>query len=114
MRPKASPPLTATGQGSRRCTSRKYEERGKAYAPKTLEQTQEVRLRQARRHRKTLRAVQGKSKAILERPQESRRCSSGSTLGGIRWWEDEEEIRAFPHYVGAGCTRLAQQGLQNL
>ena len=41
---------------------------------------QEVRLRQARRHRETLRAVQGKTAAILERPQEGRR-------------EDEEEIK---------------------
>ena len=114
MRPKASPPLTATGQGSRRCTSRKYEERGKAYAPKTLEQTQEVRLRQARRHRKALRAVQGKTATILERSQESRRRSRWRAAGGYCRREDEEEIRAFPHYVGAGCTRLAQQGLQNL
>ena len=53
---------------------------------------QEVRLRQARRHRETLRAVQGKAPTILERPQEGRRRSCGSALGGNRWREIEEEI----------------------
>ena len=53
---------------------------------------QEVRLRQARRHRKTLRAVQGKAPTILERPQESRRRSRWRIAGGYCWREDEEEI----------------------
>lgn len=54
---------------------------------------QEVRLRQARRHRKALQAVQGKSSAILERPQEGLRRSCGSTLGGVCWRKAEEEIK---------------------
>ena len=54
---------------------------------------QKMWLRQARRHRKTLRAVQGKTAAILERPQESRRSSRGSTLGGICRREIEKEIK---------------------
>ena len=53
---------------------------------------QEVRLRQARRHRKALRAVQGKAKAILERRQEGRRRCRRRATGGIRRREDEEEI----------------------
>ena len=52
-----------------------------------------MRLRQARRHRKALRAMQGQTAAILERPQESRRCGRRSTPGGICWWKDEEEIK---------------------
>ena len=58
----------------------------------TLEQMQEVRLRQTRRHRKTLRAVQSKPEAILERPQEGRRRSRRRPPGGIRRRETEEEI----------------------
>ena len=58
---------------------------------------QKVRLRQARRHRKTLRAVQGKTAAALERPQESRRRSRGRIAGGYCRREDEEEIRE--HFV---------------
>ena len=54
---------------------------------------QEVRLRQARRHRKTLRAVQGKTAAILERPQESRRCGRWRVTGGNYRQKVEEEIR---------------------
>lgn len=53
---------------------------------------QEVRLRQARRHRKALRAVQGKTATILERPQEGRRSSRWRVAGGDCWREDEEEI----------------------
>jgi len=53
---------------------------------------QEVRLRQARRHRETLRAVQGKAEAILERPEESRWCSCWRVAAGVCWREDEEEI----------------------
>lgn len=53
---------------------------------------QKVRQRQARRHRKTLRAVQGKAEPILERPQESRRRSRWRPTGGNRWRKDEEEI----------------------
>ena len=56
---------------------------------------QKVRLRQARRHRKALRAVQGKPEAILERPQESRWSSCGSVAGGYCWREDEEEVIYF-------------------
>ena len=69
--------------------------------PKTLEQMQEVRLRQARRHRKALRAVQGKPKAILERHQESWRRSRWRVTSGIRRREDEEEITTtfFNEYV---------------
>ena len=54
---------------------------------------QEVRLRQTRRHREALRAVQGKAAAILERSQEGRRRSRRRSPGGNRWWENEEEIR---------------------
>lgn len=54
---------------------------------------QKVRLRQARRHRKALRAVQGKAAAILERPQESRRRSRRRIAGGYCRREDEEEIK---------------------
>ena len=53
---------------------------------------QKVRLRQARRHRKALRAMQGQTAAILERPQESRRRSSWRVAGGNCRREDEEEI----------------------
>lgn len=56
---------------------------------------QEVRLRQVRRLRKTLRAVQGKTAAILERPQEGRRRSRWRVAGGYCWREDEEEINYF-------------------
>ena len=58
---------------------------------------QKVRLRQARRHRKALRAVQGKAPTILERPQESRRRSRRRIAGGYCRRENEEEIRE--HYV---------------
>ena len=54
---------------------------------------QEVRLRQARRLRKALRAVQGKPETILERHQEGRRRSRRRVTGGIRRREDEEEIK---------------------
>ena len=60
---------------------------------------QKVRLRQARRHRKALLAVQGKPEAILERPQESRRRSRWSVAGGYCRRENEEEIRY--HFVEA-------------
>ena len=53
---------------------------------------QEVRLRQARRHRETLRAMQGKASAILERPQEGRRRRRWRVAGGYCRREDEEEI----------------------
>ena len=53
---------------------------------------QEVRLQQARRHRETLRAVQSKPEAILERRQEGRRRSRWRAAGGYCWREDEEEI----------------------
>ena len=53
---------------------------------------QEVRLRQARRHRKALRAVQGKTATILERYQESRRRSRWRIAGDYCRREDEEEI----------------------
>ncbi len=56
---------------------------------------QKVRRRQARRHRETLRAVQGKAPTILERPQEGRRCGRWSVDGGYCWREDEEEISYF-------------------
>ena len=72
----------------------------KAYDPKTLEQMQKVRLRQARRHREALRTMQGKAAAILERPQEGRRRCCGSTLGGVCWREDEEEIK--DHFADVG------------
>jgi len=54
---------------------------------------QEVRLRQTRRHREALRAVQGKTAAILERPQEGRRRSRWRVAGGYCRRENEEEIR---------------------
>lgn len=54
---------------------------------------QEVRLRQARRHRKTLRAMQGQTAAILERRQEGRRRGRRRVAGGYCRREDEEEIR---------------------
>ena len=57
---------------------------------------QKVRLRQARRHRKTLRTMQGKASTILERPQEGRRRSRWRVTGGIRRREDEEEIKTAP------------------
>ena len=53
---------------------------------------QKVRQRQTRRHRKTLRAMQGKAATILERPQEGLRRSRWRPTGGNRWREDEEEI----------------------
>lgn len=53
---------------------------------------QKVRLRQARRHRKTLRAMQGKAAAILERSQESWRRSRWRIAGGYCRREDEEEV----------------------
>lgn len=76
-----------------------YGERS-ANDPKTLEQMQEVRLRQARRHRETLRAVQGKTAAILERPQEGLRRSRWRATGGDCRREDEEEIK--DHFAGVG------------
>lgn len=51
-----------------------------------------MRLRQARRHREALRAVQSKSPAILERPQEGQRRSRWRPPGSICWREIEEEI----------------------
>jgi len=54
---------------------------------------QKVRLRQARRHRKTLRAMQGKASTILERPQEGRRRSRWRVAGDNCRREDEEEIK---------------------
>ena len=60
---------------------------------------QKVRLRQDRRHRKALRAVQSKPEAILERRQEGRRSSRGRVTGGDCRREDEEEIRE--HFVDA-------------
>ena len=67
---------------------------------KTLEHLQKVRLRQARRHREALRAVQGKPAAILERPQESRRRSRWRVAGGNCRREDEEEIENLqPKYL---------------
>lgn len=60
---------------------------------------QEVRLRQARRHRKALRAVQGKPAAILERPQEGRRRGRWRVAGGYCRREDEEEV--IDHFVDA-------------
>ena len=59
---------------------------------------QKVRLRQARRHRKTLRAMQGEPEAILERPQEGRRRSRWRVTCGIRRREDEEEVKE--HFAG--------------
>ena len=52
-----------------------------------------MRLRQARRHREALRAVQGKAAAILERPQEGRRRGRRRIAGGDCRWEDTEEIK---------------------
>ena len=72
----------------------------KAYDPKTLEQMQEVRLRQGRRHRKTLRTMQGKAATILERPQEGLRRSRWRVAGGYCRREDEEEIK--DHFAGVG------------
>jgi len=54
---------------------------------------QKVRLRQARRHRETLRTMQGKASTILERSQESRRRRRWRVTGGYCWREDEEEIK---------------------
>lgn len=54
---------------------------------------QEVRLRQARRHREALRAVQGKAAAILERRQEGWWRSRWRVVGGYCRREDEEEIK---------------------
>ena len=71
---------------------------------------QKVRLRQARRHRKALRTVQGKQAAILERPQESRRRGRGRVTGGIRRREDEEEIGEISNYF----VNLKQQTNGNL
>ena len=53
---------------------------------------QKVRLRQARRHRKSLRAEQGQAATILERRQEGRRCGRWSVAGGYCRREDEEKI----------------------
>ena len=61
---------------------------------------QKVRLRQARRHRKTLRAVQGKPATILERPQEGLRRSRWRPTGGNRWRKDEEKIK--DHFASVG------------
>ena len=66
----------------------------------TLEQMQEMRLRQARRHRKTLRTMQGKAEAILERPQEGRQRCRGRVTGGDCRREDEEEIK--DHFADVG------------
>ena len=54
---------------------------------------QKVRLRQARRHRKTLRAMQGQTAAILGRPQEGLRRSRWRPPSGICWRKDEEEVK---------------------
>lgn len=64
---------------------------------------QEVRLRQARKHRKALRAVQGKAKAILERRQEGRQRSRRRVAGGDCRREDEEEII---YFIGKGTAIL--------
>lgn len=64
---------------------------------------QEVRLRQARRHRKTLRAMQSKAEAILERLEESRRRSRWRVAGGYCRREDEEEIS---YFIGKGTAIL--------
>lgn len=66
---------------------------------------QKVRLRQAPRYREALRAVQGKSPAILERLQESRRSSRRRVAGGYCWREDEEEVRE--HFVDDGKMILS-------
>lgn len=58
---------------------------------------QEVRLRQARKRRKALRAMQGKPEAILERCQEGRRRSRWRVTGGDCRREDEEEIKV--HFI---------------
>ena len=60
---------------------------------KTLEHLQKMWLRKARRHRKTLRAMQGKAAAILERPQEGRRRGRWRPPGSNSWREAEEEIK---------------------
>ena len=54
---------------------------------------QEVRLRQARRHREALRAMQSKSAAILERPQESRWSSRWRPPGCLRRRETKKEVK---------------------
>ena len=61
---------------------------------------QKVRQRQTRRHRKTLRTMQGKASTILERPQESRRRSRWRIASGYCRREDEEEIK--DHFAGVG------------
>ena len=57
---------------------------------------QKVRLRQARRHRKALRAMQGQTSAILERRQEGWRRGRWCIACGYRWREDEEEVIIIP------------------
>ena len=64
---------------------------------------QKVRLRQARRHREALRAVQGKPEAILERPQEGRRRSRWSIAGGYCRRKAEEKIS---YFIGKGTAIL--------
>ena len=64
---------------------------------------QEVRLQKARRHRKTLRTMQGKAAAILERPQEGLRRSRRRVAGGYCRREDEEEI---VYFFGKGTAIL--------
>lgn len=64
---------------------------------------QKVRLRQARRHRETLRTMQGKASTILERPQEGRRRSRWRVTGGDCRREDEEEIN---YFIGKGTAIL--------
>ena len=59
-----------------------------------------MRLRQVRRHRETLRAVQGQTAAILERPQEGWRRSRWRIAGGYCWRENEEEIK--DHFADVG------------
>lgn len=56
---------------------------------------QKVRLRQARRHRETLRTMQGKASTILERRQEGRRRSRWRVAGGYCRREDAEEIAKY-------------------
>ena len=72
---------------------------------------QKVRRRQARRHRKTLRAVQGKTAAILERPQESQRHSRRRVVGGYCWREDEEEIKIILPALAKWLFRLPSLSL---
>ena len=67
---------------------------------------QKMRLRQARRHREALRAVQGKPEAILERPQGGQRRSRWRVAGGIRRREDAEEIK--DHFADVGKMVLRQ------